>query len=91
MSIQIGKNYLDNLIRIRALVRQAIGRHKPQDFDMHILKKEDIVAVVYPYCGNCTCYECGERIYNGLQIKIFTNTKNRKLKITRYHFHYYHF
>ena len=57
MTSEIGKFWYSNLIEMRALVRELLNGHKLEDFSLHILKKENLIAELTNW-EEGICYEC---------------------------------
>lgn len=82
--------YLDKLIELRALIREAVGRSKAE---RHVLNKNSLHVEVVP-CSFGKCYECCERVNNGLAVKILgiRQVVGRKVEFTEeFYFHNHHF
>lgn len=90
--MRIGERYLDKLIELRGLVREATGRSSL--LLRYILNKKDLYVEVFPSDFG-VCMECGERIEdNGLTVRIEgeRNVKQRKFGFSEeFYFHAYHF
>lgn len=97
MAVGIGERWLENLVDVRALVREALQGHKPDEFHLYALRKENLTVTV-SCCNRRVCYECGEKIEEreGIMLNIsesgilFLTRKPFKRDLT-YFFHKYHF
>ena len=76
MTTQIGEMHYETLLNFRAIIREALARHKSDEFERYVLRRDNKTALVYS-CSRKTCFECGERIEDGLALTIFENPQEK--------------
>lgn len=88
--IRIGLDYLNNLLKMKKLIRLAISDSKDSSL-IHILNAENLTVCIEPTAINAICYECGDRIQNGKGVSLGVFYKNNKIiKFETYFFHKSH-